>query len=209
MPRFGDPLSTVVEARDGTLLGARIADDGQWRFPGTSNIPEKFEKSILAFEDRYFYYHPGINPVAILRAVLGNIRAGRIVSGGSTITMQVARISRREKSRTYSGKIVEMLSALKLELFRSKRKILRMYADNAPFGGNTVGLEAAAWRYCGKSSSDLTWAEASALAVLPNSPSLVYPGKNQEILRIKRDDLLKRLYQREYFDSLTLILSTR
>ena len=91
----------MVEAGDGTLLGARIADDGQWRFPGTEIVPDKFEKAILTFEDRYFYYHPGINPVAIVRAVKNNIKAGRIVSGGSTITMQVARISRGEKSRTY------------------------------------------------------------------------------------------------------------
>ena len=207
LPRFRSPLSTVVEAKDGTLLGARIADDGQWRFPGTDNIPEKFEKAILTFEDRYFYYHPGINPVAILRAAIYNIKAGRIVSGGSTITMQVARISRGGQPRTYSEKMIEMLSALKLELFSSKKKILLMYTANAPFGGNTVGLEAAAWRYTGKSSSDLTWAEAAALAILPNSPALVYPGRNQEILRKRRNDLLRRLYEREYFDSLTLVLS--
>lgn len=201
------PLSTVVEAKDGTLLGARIAADGQWRFPGTDKVPEKFEKSILTFEDRWFYYHPGINPVAIVRAAIYNIKAGRIVSGGSTISMQVARISRGGKARTYSGKLIEMLAALKLELFRSKEKILLMYMANAPFGGNTVGLEAAAWRFTGKSSSDLTWAEAAALAILPNSPSLVYPGKNQEILRERRNDLLKRLQKRKFIDSVTLVLS--
>ena len=177
LPRFRNPYSTVVEARDGTLLGARIAGDGQWRFPGTESIPDKFEKAILTFEDRYFYYHPGINPVAISRAVINNIRAGKIVSGGSTITMQVARISRGGKSRTYSEKIIETLSALKLELLSSKKRVLLMYTTNAPFGGNTVGLEAASWRYTGKSSADLTWAEAATLAILPNSPALVYPGK--------------------------------
>ena len=197
----------MVEARDGSLLGARIADDGQWRFPGTDYVPDKFEKAILTFEDRWFYYHPGINPVAIVRAVINNIKAGRIVRGGSTITMQVARISRGGKARTYSEKIIEMLSALKLELFSSKKKVLVMYTTNAPFGGNTVGLEAAAWRYYGKSSSDLTWAEASALAILPNSPALVYPGKNQDVLKTRRNDLLIRLYKRQYFDSLTLVLS--
>ncbi|MBK7712274.1 MAG: penicillin-binding protein 1C [Bacteroidales bacterium] len=207
LPRFRSPLSTVIEARDGTLLGARIADDGQWRFPGRDEIPDKFEKAILTFEDRWFYYHPGINPVALVRAFIHNIKAHRIVSGGSTITMQVARISRGGKSRTYPEKIIEMLAALKLELFSSKNKILLMYTTNAPFGGNTVGLEAAAWRYTGKSASELTCAEASALAILPNSPALVFPGRNQEILRSKRNDLLRRLYEREYFDSLTLILS--
>jgi penicillin-binding protein 1C len=121
--------------------------------------------------------------------------------------MQVARLSRGERSRTYGTKMIEMLQALKLEIFRSKNEILRIYAANAPFGGNTVGLDAAAWRYTGKSPADITWAEASALAVLPNSPSLVYPGRNQETLKNRRNELLKKLYEREYFDSLTLVLS--
>ena len=117
--------------------------------------------------------------------------------------MQVARLARGIKPRTYPGKIIEMLSALKLELFASKNRILKIYSANAPFGGNTVGLDAAAWRYTGKSPADITWAEAAALAVLPNSPSLVFPGKNQEILKTRRDELLKKLFEREYFDSLT------
>jgi penicillin-binding protein 1C len=206
-PRFRSPLSTVIEASDGSLLGARIANDGQWRFPGTEQVPGKFEKSLLTFEDSWFYYHPGINPVSILRALRNNIKAGEIVSGGSTITMQVARISRGNKPRSYSEKIIEMLSALKLEMFSSKKKILQLYTSNAPFGGNTVGLEAAAWRYTGKSSVDITWAEAAALAMLPNSPALVYPGKNQEILKRRRDALLKRLHERKYIDSITLVLA--
>lgn len=208
LPVFRLPVSTVVEAADGTLLGARIADDGQWRFPAPEYIPEKFEKSILTFEDRYFYYHPGINLVSIIRSLSNNISAGKIVSGGSTITMQVARISSGNKPRTYKNKILETLSALKLELFRSKKSILMMYASNAPFGGNVVGLEAASWRYTGKSSKDITWAEAAALSILPNSPGLIYPGKNQEILKLKRDRLLKRLFERGYIDSLTMALST-
>jgi penicillin-binding protein 1C len=207
LPKFKAPLSTVVEARDGSLLGARIADDGQWRFPSSKQVPEKFKKALLTFEDRYFFYHPGINPVALMRAFRDNVKAKEIVSGGSTITMQVARLSRGNRSRTYGGKIVEMLQALKLEIFRSKKEILRMYASNAPFGGNIVGLDAAAWRYAGKSPEDITWAEAAALAVLPNSPSLVYPGRNQEALKNRRNDLLKKLFEREYLDSLTLVLA--
>ena len=207
LPRFKAPLSTVVEANDGSLLGARIAEDGQWRFSDFDHVPKKFEISLLAFEDRYFYYHPGINPVSIVRALVHNLKAREIVSGGSTITMQVARISRGSKPRTYSEKFIEMLAAIKLEIFRSKKEILLMYTANAPFGGNTVGLEAAAWRYTGKSSDDLTWAEAASLAVLPNSPSLVYPGRNQEIMRTRRNDLLKRLFERDFIDSLTLNLA--
>ena len=207
LPRFRSPLSTVVMANDGTLLGARAAEDGQWRFPGNGQVPDKFKKSLLTFEDRFFFWHPGINPVSIVRAIAGNIKAGKIVRGGSTITMQVARISAGLRPRTYSEKIIEMLSALKLELFRSKKRILEIYTANAPFGGNTVGLEAAAWRYTGKPSSALTWAESAALAVLPNSPSLVFPGKNQEMLKVRRDKLLMRLHEKKYIDSLTLILA--
>lgn len=207
MPAFNEPLSTVVEARDGTLLGARISADGQWRFPFSGKVPDKFTISLLTFEDRWFYWHPGINPVSIARAFIMNYRAKRIVSGGSTITMQVARLSRGQSKRTYPEKIIEMLSALKLELLKSKKKILQMYSANAPFGGNTVGLEAAAWRYFGKSPGNLSWAESASLAVLPNSPSLVFPGKNQEMLKEKRDILLKKLFKRNFIDSLTYILS--
>jgi penicillin-binding protein 1C len=136
MPRFKAPLSTVVGANDGSLLGARIADDGQWRFPPSDSVPEKFEKALLTFEDNYFYYHPGINPVSVMRALISNIKAGKVVSGGSTLTMQAARLSRGNRPRTYPEKIIEMFSALKLEIFRSKKEILEMYAANAPFGGN-------------------------------------------------------------------------
>jgi penicillin-binding protein 1C len=207
LPKFNAPLSTVVEARDGSLLGARIADDGQWRFPSSGKVPEKFRKALLTFEDRYFFYHPGINPVALGRAFRDNIKAKEIVSGGSTVTMQVARLSRGNRSRTYGEKIIEMLQALKLEVFKSKKEILRIYAANAPFGGNIVGLDAAAWRYTGKSPADITWAEAAALAVLPNSPSLVYPGRNPEMLRTRRNILLEKLHKRDYIDSLTLVLA--
>ncbi len=207
LPRFTDPCSTVVEAADGSLLGARIAGDGQWRFPASDSVPEKFSKAIVTFEDRYFYLHPGVNPVSIIRALTDNIKAGQIVSGGSTITMQVARLARGNRERTITSKLIETLSALKLELFRSKKAILAMYVSNAPFGGNTVGLEAASLRYTGKPPAELTWAEASALAVLPNSPSLVYPGRKLEQYKSKRDRLLNKLYKRGYLDSLTLVLS--
>ena len=201
MPRFRAPLSTVIEARDGSLLGAKIANDGQWRFPPTDSVPYKFEKALLAFEDNYFYYHPGFNPVALVRSAIENIKAGKIVSGGSTITMQVARLSRGTKQRSYAGKIIEILSAIKLEIFRSKREILKMYASNAPFGGNTIGLDAATWRYSGNSQYNLSWAEAATFAVLPNSPSLVFPGKNQGRLKERRNQVLKKLFEKKIIDS--------
>jgi len=207
VPSFDKPLSTVVEAADGTLLGARAAGDGQWRFPPPDNLPEKYVTCLINYEDRWFWWHPGVNPVAVIKALADNIRAGETVRGGSTITMQVARLARGNPERTYSGKIIEMLSALKLELFRSKRKILLLYAANAPFGGNTVGLEAAAWRYTGRNSHDLTWAEAATLAVLPNAPSLIYPGRHSERLQEKRDGLLLLLAKRKIIDSLTCSLA--
>lgn len=206
-PRFRKPLSTVVEASDGSLLGARIAEDGQWRFPAGDSVPEKFKKALLTSEDRFFYYHPGINPVSIIKAFILNIRAGQIVSGGSTITMQVARMAGGNIERTYPAKLREMLSALRLELFRSKKKILTMYVANAPFGGNTIGLEAASWRYTGKAPENLTWAEAASLAILPNSPGLIFPGRNHDRFRAKRDALLKKLHKLEILDSLTLSLA--
>ena len=207
IPAFHAPLSTVVEAADGTLLGARVAADGQWRFPPPDSLPDKYVTCLINYEDRYYRWHPGVNPVAVIRALIGNIRAGEIVSGGSTITMQVARMARGNPDRTYGGKIIEMLSAVKLELFRSKRAILKLYAANAPFGGNTVGIEAAAWRYTGRGTADMSWAEAATLAVLPNAPALIYPGRNSEQLKLKRDKLLMTLEERGKIDSLTCELA--
>ncbi len=207
MPAFRVPLSTVVEAADGTLLGARVAADGQWRFPPPDSLPDKYITCLINYEDRWFRWHPGVNPVAVIRALIGNIRAGEIVSGGSTITMQVARMARGNPDRTYGGKIIEMLSAVKLELFRSKRAILKLYAANAPFGGNTVGIEAAAWRYTGRGTADMSWAEAATLAVLPNAPALIYPGRNSEQLKLKRNKLLMTLAERGKIDSLTCELA--
>ena len=185
-PLFNDPACTVIEDRQGELLGARIADDGQWRFPYNEEIPEKFRHAIISFEDRYFYYHPGINPYSLIRAAIVNIRSGKIISGGSTLTMQVIRLSRKGKERTIPEKLVEILLALRLEAGSSKDEILALYSSNAPFGGNVVGLDAASWRYFGCSPSDLSWSEAATLAVLPNSPSLIHPGKNSRSVNCKK-----------------------
>ncbi len=199
LPRqlFSDPLSTVVYDRNGELLGARIAEDGQWRFPGLDTLPLKYAAAAVAFEDRYFYRHPGVNPGSIVRALVQNVRAGEVRSGGSTITMQVIRLSRNNRPRNIGEKLIEAILAVRLELSTSKQEILTLYADHAPFGGNVVGLEAAAWRYFGRSPHHLTWSEAALLAVLPNAPSMIHPGKNRELLRQKRDRLLKTLADRE------------
>jgi penicillin-binding protein 1C len=198
---FTAPVCTVLEDRSGQLLGARIADDGQWRFPSRNDVPEKFCKAIIHYEDKHFYRHWGVNPFSLSRALIQNVRAAKIVSGGSTLTMQVARLSRKRRSRSLWGKIIEIFMATRIEFSYSKEKILALYASHAPFGGNVVGLEAASWRYFGRSASQLSWAEAATLAVLPNSPSLIYPGKNQLQLKRKRDRLLNGLKETGTIDS--------
>ena len=204
---FTNPTSTVIEDKTGVLLGAKIADDGQWRFPHNSYVPEKFKLAIVEFEDRHFYKHPGFNPFSLLRATYQNIRSGKIVSGGSTLTMQVIRLSRKGKARSIPEKIREIILATRLELSSSKAEILSMYASNAPFGGNVVGLDAASWRYYGRSPDRLSWSEIATLAVLPNAPSLIYPGKNQQKLLMKRDVLLDKLLARGYLDTISCELA--
>ena len=189
---FVSPTSFVVEASNGSLLSASIAADGQWRFPVSDTIPQKFIKCIIAFEDKRFYQHQGVDFLAVGRALRQNLNAKSVVSGGSTLTMQVIRLS-RGKNRTIYQKIVEVFQSFRLELRYSKDDILKLYASNAPFGSNVVGLEAASWRYFGRSSGTLSWGETATLAVLPNSPSLIHPGKNASRLIKKRNDLLDKL----------------
>lgn len=190
---FHVPYSTVVSDRKGHLLGARIASDGQWRFPERDSVPDKMRKCLICFEDNRFYRHWGVDVLALARATWQNIKNRRIVSGGSTITMQVIRLS-RQRPRTFGEKIIEALLATRLEFRASKEEILAMYVSHAPYGGNVVGLDAAAWRYFGHSAEELSWAEAATLAVLPNAPSMIHPGKSREALQKKRNRLLDRLH---------------
>ena len=199
---FEEENNTILETRDGVLLSARITSDGQWRFPPCDSVPYKFGQCVRYFEDEYFPYHPGVNPVSLGKALVRNIRAGQIVSGGSTISMQVVRLSRKGKPRTLTQKGIEMMLALRLELGRSKEEIMGLYASYAPFGGNVVGIDAAAWRYYGRPAYQLSWGEAATLAVLPNAPSLIYPGRNQEDLQKKRDRLLNKLEEKGVLDPL-------
>ncbi|GHT04492.1 penicillin-binding protein 1C [Bacteroidia bacterium] len=203
LPRqlFNVPYSTVVTDRNGELLGARIADDEQWRFPACDTVPEKFKTCITEFEDRYYHRHWGVNPLAIGRATIQNIKERRVVSGGSTITMQVIRLS-RNKNRTAWEKCIEMILATRLEFRYSKEKILALYASHAPFGGNVVGLDAAVWRYFGHSSGQLSWAEASTLAILPNAPAMLHLSKNRTQLLEKRNRLLKKLLDNGILDEM-------
>ena len=193
VPRFEKPYSTVLTARNGELLGAKIADDGQWRFPASDNYSPKYVACLLEYEDRWFFFHPGFNPVSFVKAFVDNVKAGEVVRGGSTLSMQVVRMSRDNPPRTYAEKLWEVVLAMRLELRYSKRSILNMYAANAPFGGNVVGIDAAAWRYFHTTPDNLSWGEAATLAVLPNSPALIHPGRSRDRLEQKRDELLQRL----------------
>ncbi|MEM6377241.1 MAG: penicillin-binding protein 1C [Bacteroidota bacterium] len=209
LPRtlFKVPYSVVLEDAQGQLLAAQIAEDGQWRFPVNDSLPTKFVQALLTFEDQRFYRHPGVDFRALGRAILQNIRNGRVVSGGSTISMQVIRLAKGQRRRSVLHKAQEIMLATRLELAYSKKEILHFYAAHAPFGGNVVGLDAAAWRYFGKSAHLLSWSEAASLAVLPNSPALIHPGRNRSQLIAKRDRLLDRLLAQGHIDSLDLELA--
>ncbi len=202
-PLFSKPYSTLLYTSNHTsdlLLGARIASDGQWRFPARKKIPEKFTVCLTHYEDKRFYYHFGIDPLAIARALHTNIIERKILSGGSTLTMQLARIARGNQNRTVGQKLIEMLWAIYFETVYSKDEILSLYASHAPFGGNVVGIEAAAWRYFGRDVTELSWAEYATLAVLPNSPAVIHPGRNRSELKQKRDRLLKDLFDERILD---------
>ena len=204
---FTKPTSTVITSSNNELLGALIADDGQWRFPHNDTVPEKFKTCLIQFEDELFYQHFGFNPLSIAKAMQQNIKAGKVVRGGSTITQQVIRLSRGNQPRTYLEKIKELILATRLEISLNKDQILALWSSNAPFGGNVVGLDAASWRYFNRKSSQLSWAEAATLAVLPNAPNLIYPGKNQNKLLVKRNRLLQKLQKNNIIDSLTYQLA--
>ncbi|WP_158826667.1 penicillin-binding protein 1C [Mucilaginibacter lacusdianchii] len=205
-PLFNRPTSYVIDDDQGQLLGAAIAADGQWRFPYDETVPEKFKQCIIAFEDKRFEYHWGIDPLAFGRAVRQNLKKGHVTSGGSTLTMQVIRMATRH-NRNIWNKLLEMIMALRLELTYSKSEILALYTSNAPFGGNVIGLNAASWRYYGRSPAQLSWGEMAAMAVLPNSPALVHPGKNRTTLLRKRNQLLDKLCLQKVIDQSTANLA--
>jgi len=198
---FPNDYSTVVLDRNNKLLGAKIANDDQWRFQSSDSIPYRFKTAIIAFEDRYFYQHPGINPISIFYALIDNIKSNRIKRGGSTISMQVIRLSRKGKERTILQKAIESFLTIGLEASYSKEEILNLYCSNAPFGGNIVGLSAASWRFFGHPDHELSWAEAATLAVLPNSPSLINVRRNRDKLEVKRNRLLLKLLSLNKIDS--------
>lgn len=225
--------STTLWSADGQLLGAAVSADGQWRFPpagspvdadgagnadstGTSKPSDKnlaqaqnsrYQLALIAFEDRRFAGHLGLDSRALVRALRDNLSSGSIVSGASTISMQTARLLYGNRSRTYAQKLLELLTAFRLEFRMSKTDLLDLYASLAPYGANVVGIEAAGFRWFGRPSDQLTWAEAALLAVLPNSPALIHPARGRDQLLAKRNRLLDFLAQQGQLDSADLSLA--
>lgn len=184
--RLSPPHATVVTGSRGEPIRFFLARDQYWRFPvALPDIADVYLDAVLASEDRHFFSHPGVNPLSLLKAAAANIAAGRIVRGGSTITMQTARLA-EPKARTFIAKGIECFRALQLELRYSKREILGFYVNLAPFGGNIVGVGAASWFYFGKSPDKLSLGESALLAAIPRSPRRFQPVRHpQEALKAR------------------------
>lgn len=186
-------FSTVLLDHSGQPLRTFANAQGQWRYPiALEQLGENYQQLLLGYEDRWFFWHPGVNPLAMLRASWQNLVAGKVVSGGSTLTMQVARLL-EPQPRNIAGKLRQILRALQLEWHLSKQQILQLYINLAPFGGTLSGVEAASFSYFGKPSRDLTDAEAALLAVLPQAPSRYRPDRYPERARKARDKVLERM----------------
>lgn len=193
LPLPEDDLARVVLAEDGTPLW-RFADaNGVWRYPvQTAEVSPYYLDALLTYEDRWFYQHPGVNPLALVRATWQNLTGARVVSGGSTLSMQVARLL-DPHSRTFHGKLRQLWRTAQLEWHLSKEQILNLYLNRAPFGGTLQGVAAASWAYLGKSPAQLTHAEAALLAVLPQAPSRLRPDRHPQRAQEARDKVLRRL----------------
>ena len=206
-PVFNGDYSTVIRSESGKLLHVFVNKDQQWHFPpDTLPVPEKLKIAVVTFEDESFYSHIGIDFKAVARAVWQNFSNKRIISGASTIPMQVARM-RAHRKRTYINKIGESVYAVRLTIHNKKDEILKLYLDHAPYGGNVIGYRTASMKFFGKEADELTWSEAATLAVLPNAPGLIYPAKTSSLLKPKRDLLLKKLFEKGFIGEQTYELA--
>lgn len=204
---FEDRYSVSVLDDKGNIIGVYLNSDEQWHLKSVDEIPEKLKLSVITFEDKNFYSHHGVDVLAVMRAVKNNIFQGRR-TGASTITMQAVKMM-TPKSRSYFNKYLEMVQALKVEKYFSKDEILTMYLNNAPYGSNIVGYKTASYMYFQKKPKELTWAEGALLAVLPNSPGLISVEKNREKLLIKRNNLLKKMFEKNIIDERQYNLSIK
>lgn len=194
---FEKRYSKVLFDREGQILSAFINENEQWHLEAHA-VPQKLKIAAVEYEDKRFYSHFGVDLRALARAFLGNLRGDKR-SGASTISMQVIKLY-EQNERTYLNKFGEIIKALRLERQLGKDEILKLYLNNAPYGGNLVGFSSAILFYFDKNPKDLSWSEAALLAVLPNAPGLMNLEKNKIKLKEKRDFLLKRLCEKGYFD---------
>lgn len=190
----------VVVAADGTPLWRFADENGIWRYPVTlDDVSPRYLEALINYEDRWFWDHPGINPLSILRAAGQDLLSGKVISGGSTLTMQVARLL-DPHPRTFGGKIRQVWRALQLEWHLSKEQILTLYLNRAPFGGTLQGVGAASWVYLGKSPEHLSYAEAALLAVLPQAPSRLRPDRWPERAQAARNKVLMRMAEQAVWE---------
>jgi penicillin-binding protein 1C len=201
--------SQVILAADGSILHASLTPDQKWRIKADINdISAILQKTIIYKEDKYFYYHFGINPVAIARAAFKNLIRGERTSGASTITMQVIRLL-HPKQRTYFNKVIEMFMAMQLELHYSKQQILQMYLSMAPYGSNIEGVKAASLLYFGQSPQALSLAQIVTLSVIPNNPSLLRPGINNQVIIKERNHWLSYFGKKHLFEKSVITAALR
>ena len=206
LPDKTPTYSKQLYSEDNELISAIVSSEQQWCFPLDEKIPNDLKTCIILYEDEYINFHPGVNPISIIKSLYTNIKAGRTVRGASTLAMQVMRMKNKNAVRSWPNKIWEAVSATKYSMFHSDEKILKDWCEIAPFGGNTVGVKAAALRYFERPLDKLSWSEYALLTVMPNGPSTANLTKNRDKLRKKRDVLLKKLHTKGYFDSTSLEL---
>ncbi|GAB4054778.1 penicillin-binding protein 1C [Spirosoma litoris] len=198
------PYSTIITARDGSILHAFLSRDDKWRMYAELNeITPTLRDAILFKEDKYFRYHPGFNPVAMLRAAARNLLTGRRTSGASTITMQTVRLL-EPRDRTYSNKLIELFRALQLEVHYSKDEILQLYLNLIPYGSNIEGLKSASLLYFGKPPVLLSLAELTTLTIIPNRPSSLRLGARNALVVQERNRWLVRFRTAKLFSDETI-----
>lgn len=206
LPDTRHDYSRILYGEDGRMMSATISKDQQWCFPLDEKIPEPLKDCIIIYEDEYFRYHPGVNPISMVKAIISHLKTGNKLRGASTIPMQVMRMKSKNLNRTYFNKIIEIIFALKYSLITRDETIIQEWCTIAPFGGNTIGVKAAALRYFGRPLDRLSWAEYALLAVMPNGPTHATLSKNRNVLKFKRDFLLKKMHSQGYFNAEELLL---
>jgi len=198
------PYATLVTARDGQILHAFLSRDDKWRmYAELNDITPALRDAILFKEDTYFRYHPGFNPISLLRAAGRNLLNGRRTSGASTITMQTVRLL-EPRPRTYVSKLIELLRAVQLEIHLSKDEILQLYLNLIPYGGNIEGLKSASLLYFGKPPALLSLAELTTLTIIPNRPSSLRLGQNNARIVQERNRWLVRFRSAGLYDDATI-----